>query len=396
MTEVLVFNGKMEEKELLRYAAAVESNSEHPIAKGIVESAEKIPSVTDFNSIPGKGARGKVEGKEVGVVSPGFSRENRIPLEDDRIEKLTRGLAVLCEKRQVNLIRGRARFEDSTSVRLLDSEADVSHIQFKHAIVATGSYPVPLPGTEFKEGGRIMSSTGALDLADVPERLLVVGGGYVGVELGAVYASLGSKVTLVEMAGRLMPHADKELVDILTKELTGMFDSIHYNTGVKKMEETEKEVKVVFEGDVGKKEGKFDRALVAVGRKPASGDLGLENTEVELDGKGYIKVDDKLRTADGKIFAVGDVVGGAMLAHKAMYEGKIAAEVIAKKPAAFDARAIPAVVYTFPQLAWCGLMEKEAREQGIEIKVGRFPWSASGRAASMGSSTHILSQKQRG
>ncbi len=251
---------------------------------------------------------------------------------------------------------------------------------------SAGSYPVPLPGTEFKEGGRIMSSTGALDLADVPERLLVVGGGYVGVELGAVYASLGSKVTLVKMADRLMmPHADKELVDILARELTGMFDSIHYKTSVNKMEETEKEVEVVFEGDMDKKEGTFDRALVAVGRKPASGDLGLGNTDVEIDGKGYIKVGDKLRTADKKIFAIGDVAGGAMLAHKALYEGKIAAEVIAKKTAAFDARAIPAVVYTFPQLAWCGLMEKEAKEQGMKIKVGRFPWSASGRAASMGS-----------
>lgn len=300
------------------------------------------------------------------------------------IDRLTQGLSHLCEKRHVQLFKGRVRFEDSNTVQLLDSDADISHIEFKHAVIATGSSPIPLPGTEFKKGGRIISSTGALDLVDIPDRLLVVGGGYVGAELGSVYASLGSKVTLAEMADRMMPGTDEELVDILADALTGIFDAIYYNTTVKEIEETDKEVRVMFEGDIEKTEQTFDRVLVAIGRRPNSQDLGLENTDVEVDDKGYIQVDEKLRTADKNIYAIGDVVGGAMLAHKAMYEGKTAAEVIAGKPAAFDARAIPAVVYTFPQLAWCGLTEKEAKEQGREIKIGRFPWSASGRAASMG------------
>jgi dihydrolipoamide dehydrogenase len=303
---------------------------------------------------------------------------------DGVINRLSQGISRLCEKRNIQVIKGRARFEDSKTVRLLDSEADVSHIQFKHAIIATGSNPISIPETEFKKNGRIISSSGALDLVDIPDNLLVVGGGYVGAELGSVYASLGSKVTLVEMGDHLMPGADKELVDILADSLKGIFHAIHYNTMVKKMEETDKEVRVFFEGDIKEKEASYDRVLVAIGRRPNSKDLGLDNTSVKMDDKGFIQVDDRLCTADKNILAIGDVVGGAMLAHKAMYEGKVAAEVISGKPSAFDARAIPAVVYTFPQLAWCGLMEKEAKEQGIKIKVGRFPWSASGRAASMG------------
>jgi dihydrolipoamide dehydrogenase len=325
--------------------------------------------------------------EEMGLAfeSPKINLDKMRKWKDGVIDRLTNGLSHLCEKRKIQLITGRARFEDSKTIRLLDSEADVSHIQFKHAVISTGSSPIPILGTEFKENGRIISSSGALDLIDIPDRLLVIGGGYVGAELGSVYASLGSKVTLVEMADRLMPGADKELVDILADALSSMFDAIHYNTTVKEMQETDKEVRVVFEGNIEEKEASYDRVLVAVGRRPNSKDLGLEHTHVDLDDKGYIQVDEKLRTSDRNIYAIGDVVGGAMLAHKAMYEGKVAAEVIAGKPSAFDARAIPAVVYTFPQLAWCGLTEKEAKEQGNKITIGRFPWSASGRAASMGS-----------
>jgi dihydrolipoamide dehydrogenase len=324
--------------------------------------------------------------EEMGLAfeSPKINLDKMRKWKDGVIDRLTKGLSHLCEKRKIQVIRGRARFEDSKTIRLLDSEADVSHIQFKHAVISTGSSPIPILRTKFKENGRIISSSGALELIDIPDRLLVIGGGYVGAELGSVYASLGSKVTLVEMADRLMPGADKELVNILADALSAMFDAIHYNTTVKKMEETDKEVRVVFEGNIEEKEASYDRVLVAVGRRPNSKDLGLEHTSVEVNDKGYIQVDEKLRTSDKNIYAIGDVVGGAMLAHKAMYEGKVAAEVIAGKPSAFDARTIPAVVYTFPQLAWCGLTEKEAKEQGSKITIGRFPWSASGRAASMG------------
>jgi dihydrolipoamide dehydrogenase len=229
-----------------------------------------------------------------------------------------------------------------------------------------------------------MSSTGALALPDIPETLLVVGGGYVGVELGSVYASLGSKVTLVEMADRLMAGADKDLVKPLLKKLEESFEAIHTQTKVSSMQEEDDGVKVTFEGGPEESEQRFDRVLVAIGRRPNSSDIGLDKTGVETDDKGFIKVDEKRRTADKRIYAVGDVVGGVMLAHKGMYEGKVAADVIAGEPSAFDVQAIPAVVYTDPQIAWCGLTEAEAKEQGRNVKVGRFPWSASGRAASMG------------
>lgn len=324
---------------------------------------------------------------EIGVFfeKPKIDLEKMRSWKNEVVDRLSQGLSRLCEEREVKRIQGRARFEDSKTVRLLDSEAEVSHIQFKHAIIATGSVPVPLPETEFKEGGRIMSSAEALELPDIPDRLLVVGGGYVGAELGSVYAALGSKVTLVEMTDRLMYQADEELVGILSESLSEVFEGVHYKTRVKEMEESKESVKVIFEGEIDEKEGAFDRVLVAVGRRPQSADLGLDNTDVKTDDKGFIQVDDKRRTADKKIFAIGDVAGGAMLAHKAMYEGKVAAEVIAEKPSVFDPRAIPAVVYTYPQVAWCGLMEKDAEEAGRKITVSRFPWSASGRAASMGS-----------
>lgn len=300
------------------------------------------------------------------------------------IDGLANGLAGLCKKRGVQFIRGRAVFEGNDRVGIQDSDSDVTHFKFKHAIIATGSTAIPLPDAEFKKGGRIMSSTGALALPDIPETLLVVGGGYVGVELGSVYASLGSKVTLVEMADRLMAGADKDLVKPLLKKLEESFKAIHTQTKVSSMEEKEDGVEVTFEGGPEESEQRFDRVLVAIGRRPNSGDIGLDKTDVETDDKGFIKVDEERRTAEKRIFAVGDVVGGVMLAHKGMYEGKVAAEVIAGEPSAFDARAIPAVVYTDPQIAWCGLTEAEAKEQGRNVKVGRFPWSASGRAASMG------------
>lgn len=298
------------------------------------------------------------------------------------VDKLANGLVELSKRRSVQFIRGRAVFESSDHVRLLDSE--ISHIKFRHAIIASGSYARPLPGTEFKKGGRIMGSTGALMLADIPKRLLVVGGGYVGVELGSVYASLGSRVTVVEGEGRLMAGADHDLTQLLNLRLKEIMEAIHVNTRVKTIREYEDRVEAVLEGEIENPEQTFDRVLVAVGRAPNSANLGLENTKVKTDERGFIKVDEQRRTTDGKIFAVGDVVGGAMLAHKAMHEGKVAAEVIAGVNSAFDFQTIPAVVFTDPQLAWCGLTEDEAKRRKRPVKVSRFPWAASGRAVSMG------------
>jgi dihydrolipoamide dehydrogenase len=229
-----------------------------------------------------------------------------------------------------------------------------------------------------------MSSTGALALADIPESLLVLGGGYVGLELGSVYAALGSRVSLVELEDRLLMGVDQDLVRPLHKKLEGMFENISLKTKVNALSEHANGVDVAFEGDVENNAQTFDRVLVAIGRKPNSQEIGLKNTSVELDERGFIVVDEQQRTADRQIFAVGDVIGGYMLAHKATREGKVAAEVIAGQPSAFDVRAIPAVVYTDPQIAWCGLTEEQARKENIKIEVQRFPWKFSGRAATMG------------
>ena len=298
------------------------------------------------------------------------------------IEQMAGGLESLNNRRGVQLLQGRAEFESSDTVRLYDSE--VSHIKFRHAIVATGSYPTPFPGTEFKTGGRIMSSTGALALADIPESMLVIGGGYVGLELGTVYATLGSRVSLVELEDRLLMGVDQDLVRPLHKRLESKFENISLNTKVLSINELDNGVNVVLEGNVDQAEQTFDRVLVAIGRRPSTQNLGLENTRVELDDGGFVVVDEQQQTADPKIFAVGDVVGGYMLAHKATREGKVAAEVIAGQPSAFDVRAIPAVVYTDPQIAWCGVTEEQARNENIKIEVQRFPWKFSGRATTMG------------
>jgi dihydrolipoamide dehydrogenase len=229
-----------------------------------------------------------------------------------------------------------------------------------------------------------MSSTGALTLADIPDRLLVLGGGYVGLELGTVYAALGSRVTLVEFMDRLLPGVDQDLVQPLNKRLKAIFEHIHLKTKVQSLAENDGAVDVALEGEVDNPQQTFDRVLVAIGRRPASKGIGLENTKVKLDDKGFVIVDEQMRTADDKIFAVGDVVGGMMLAHKATREGKVAAEVLAGQPSAFDVRAIPAVVYTDPQIAWCGLTEEDARREGRPVNVQRFPWKFSGRATTMG------------
>jgi len=307
------------------------------------------------------------------------------------IDKMAGGLESLTQRRGVQLIQGRAEFESSDSARLQDAE--VSRIKFRHAIVATGSYPTPFPNTEFKAGGRIMSSTGALALADIPESLLILGGGYVGLELGSVYAALGARVSLVELEDRLLMGVDQDLVQPLHRRLESVFENISLKTKVTSLNEHENGVDVIFEGNVDKTDQTFDRVLVAIGRKPGSQHIGLENTNVELDDRGFIVVDEQQRTADPRIFAVGDVVGGYMLAHKATREGKVAAEVIAGQPSAFDVRAIPAVVYTDPQIAWCGVTEEQARNENIKIEVQRFPWKFSGRATTMGTpegSTKII------
>jgi dihydrolipoamide dehydrogenase len=297
------------------------------------------------------------------------------------VDRLAEGLVSLSDRRGIQRVRGRAVFEGSGSVRLHESE--VSHIKFRQAILAPGSHPIPFPGVAFKKDGRILNSTGALEMSDVPETLLVLGGGYVGLEIGSVYAALGSRVSLVELGDRLLPGIDIDLVKPLQKRLTAAFESIRLNTRVTALEEQADRVAVTLESNGEASSASFDKVLVAIGRRPNTRNLGLENTGVKVDENGFVIADERQRTADPRILAVGDVIGGMMLAHKASYEGKIAAEVIAGKPAAFDARAVPAVVYTDPQIAYCGLTEEQARKQSKTIDVQRFPWRHSGRAVSM-------------
>jgi dihydrolipoamide dehydrogenase len=296
------------------------------------------------------------------------------------VDNLSRNLLGLCQARKVDYAQARARFVDSRTLDLSDGR----RLTFHNCILASGSVPV-WPRALALDNPRVMDSTGALRLEDVPRTLLVVGGGYIGLELGYVYAALGSQVTIVEMTESLLPGVDGDLVQPVFRRLQGLFQNIRLNTRVAGLTEVPAGIKVSLEGkEIEDGEQTFDRVLVAVGRQPNSRDLGLENTRVEVDERGFVKVDVQRRTRDEHIFAIGDVAGEPMLAHKATHEGRVAVEAIAGEAAAYDYRAVPAVVFTDPEIAWCGLTQGEAKHQQREVKVERFPWAASGRAATLG------------
>ena len=294
------------------------------------------------------------------------------------VGKLARGLASVARGKSVDVVGGRAVFEDSRSLRVEGDEPQ--KIRFKHAIVATGSAPSPLPGVDLKSD-RLMDSTAALEIPDIPARLLVIGGGYIGLELGQVYAALGSEVTVVEMLDGLLPGADRDLVQHLARRCERMFKAIRLSTRVSGLRETGGAVEArLGEGETAT----FDRVLVAVGRRPRTAGLGLEATRARLGERGFVEIDERCRTADPHVWAVGDVTGEPMLAHRAMRQGKVAAEAIAGRPAAFDNVVVPAVVFTDPEVAWCGLSERDAQAAGRTVKVAKFQWAASGRAATLG------------
>jgi dihydrolipoamide dehydrogenase len=299
------------------------------------------------------------------------------------VRQLTGGVGQLAKQRKINHIQGRATFIDATSLKIEKVDGDEAVLPFKHAIVATGSRPAVIPGLSL-DSPRVMDSTAALALEDVPETLLVIGGGYIGLELGSVYAALGSQVSVVEMMPGLLPGADKDLVKILAKRLGQSFGAIMLKTTVSEMKEEKTGIRVKFEGDdVKESEQMFDKVLVSVGRKPNSGGLGLEKTKVEIDEQAFIKVNEQRRTAEPTIYAIGDVAGEPMLAHKASHEGRLAVEAIAGHKVAFEPQAIPAVVFTDPEIAWCGLTETQAKERKLDVQVARFPWGASGRAITL-------------
>jgi dihydrolipoamide dehydrogenase len=291
----------------------------------------------------------------------------------------TGGLAQLCKQRGIQHIQGRAIFENSGSVRVEGHGI----LSFDRALIAVGSRPI-IPENWAGVGSRLMDSTDALELEDIPGRLLVIGGGYIGLEMGTVYAAFGSQVTVVEMTDGLLQGADRDLVRILQARLKKEFEAIHLNTRVTAIQDAGACLKVVLQGTGEPGELEFDRVLVAVGRQPNTSNLGLESTQVEMDDKGFVKADLKGRTADPSIFAIGDVVGGTMLAHKASHEAKRTVDSLLGDSLAQDSLVIPAVVFTDPEIAWCGLTEWEAKEKGIEIAVAKFPWGASGRAGTLG------------
>ncbi|MGH9498690.1 MAG: dihydrolipoyl dehydrogenase [Terriglobales bacterium] len=299
------------------------------------------------------------------------------------IKKLTGGLGQLSKQRKVEYLQGRGGFENSTTLRITRAGAADESRSFDRIIIATGSRPAIVPSLKL-DTPRMLDSTSALDLADVPGSLLVVGGGYIGLELGTVYAALGSKVSVVEMLPGLLPGADRDVVLPLHKRLEKAFASILLNTTVAGVREESNGLRVTFDGpEVKEREKVFDKVLVSVGRKPNSEIPGLERTQVKLGARGFIQVNKQLQTDDAAIYAIGDVVGDPMLAHKASHEGRTAVQAIAGHKVAFEPNAIPAVIFTDPEIAWAGLTETQAQKDNREIKVAKFPWGASGRALTL-------------
>ena len=322
----------------------------------------------------------------VGLGKPTIDIDKLRTRKDKVIDTLTGGLKQLAKRRNVRVIQARGVLESSQSLKLSGGDpatySDGDLLEFDHLILATGSTPA-LPAALKIDSPRLMDSTSALELPDIPKRLLVVGGGYIGLEMGSVYAELGSQVTVVEMTDGLLPGCDRDLVKPLQKKLETRFAAIHLETMVTALVDHKTEIEVIYDG---KHAGtaRFDRVLVAIGRRPNSQGLGLEKTGVVVNKRGFVEVNRQQRTADEHILAIGDVAGEPMLAHKAAHEGKVAVEVLAGEPAEFDKRAIPAVVFTDPEIAWAGLTEDQAKRDNIDIEVAIYPWAASGRAQALG------------
>jgi dihydrolipoamide dehydrogenase len=318
----------------------------------------------------------------IGFSDPVIDIDKLRNWKDNVVQKMTGGLGQLTKHRKIDYIKGHAKFSDKKTLEIRNQNGR-ELLTFENAIIATGSRPANLPNFSI-DSKRILDSTTGLELPDVPKNMLIVGGGYIGLELGTVYAALGTKVSVVEMTSGLMPGVDRDLVFVLSKRLEKIFESIMLDTKVVDMNEEKSGMRVKLEGSKVKSgEQIFDKVLVSVGRRPNSENLGLENTRVKTDSKGFIEVDEQRRTSEPTIFAIGDVAGEPMLAHKATHEGRVAAEVISGHNVAFEPNAIPAVVFTDPEIAWCGLTEENAKIENRPVNIARFPWGASGRATTL-------------
>ncbi|MCB5188137.1 dihydrolipoyl dehydrogenase [Methylobacillus caricis] len=315
---------------------------------------------------------------------------------NDVVNKLTGGLAQMAKQRGVTVVQGVGKFTSPNQIDVTAADGKVTAVGFQNAIIAAGSQATKFPGAP--EDERIMDSTGALALADIPKRLLVIGGGIIGLEMGTVYDALGSKVSVVEFMDGLIPGADRDLIRPLHKRMEKRFESIMLSTKVAKIEAKKDGIHVSFEGENAPKETQvYDRVLVSIGRRPNGKNIGAENAGVAVDDRGFIAVDKQMRTNVPHIFAIGDIVGQPMLAHKATHEAKVAAEVIAGHKVEFQALAIPSVAYTDPEVAWAGVTETEAKAQGLNIEKASFPWAASGRALSIArseGSTKLIFDKE--
>ncbi len=303
-------------------------------------------------------------------------------------DKLADGITGMLKGAKVEHLVGRAQFLDSRSLRVDRDGENAVRVKFKHAILAAGSRPLALTKLFTREEDAnsplVLNSTSALNVSDIPGKLLVVGGGYIGLEMGSVYHGLGSKVTVVELTDGLLPGVDRDLVKPLAAKLGEDFEKIYLSTKVASLEVKKDKVVAQIESGETKETLEFDKVMISIGRVPNTDGLGLENTDVEIDDHGFAKIDQFCRTRDKRILAIGDVSGQPMLAHRAIRQGFVAAEVLAGKSSSYDNRACPAVVFTEPEVAWCGLTENEAKREGVKVQVARFPWSASGRAMTLG------------
>jgi dihydrolipoamide dehydrogenase len=350
----------------------------YPVLGGVCLNVGCIPSKALLHA-----ARVIAEAEEMshfGVVfsKPKIELDKLREWKGDVVGKSVRGLSGLAKQRKVNVVQGTGKFTSPNMIEVTTAEG-VKKISFDNVIIAAGSQSARIPGFPYDDP-RLMDSTSALELKDIPKRLLVIGGGIIGLEMACVYDGLGSKVSVVELLDGLIPGADRDLIRPLQKRIEKRYEGIYLKTKVTKLEAQKDGLKATFEGENAPAPQVYDRVLLAVGRRPNGKAIAAEAAGVKVDDRGFIPVDKQQRTNVPHIFAIGDVVGEPMLAHKASYEGKIAAEVIAGHKAAFDARTIPSVAYTDPEIAWMGLTETQAKAQGIEIEKASFPWAASGRA----------------
>jgi dihydrolipoamide dehydrogenase len=376
----------------------------HPTLGGVCLNVGCIPSkaLLHIAKVITDGEEAARQGIEFG--KPGIELEKLRRWKESVVSKLTKGLAVLAKQRKVTVVEGKGRFSSPHMIEVETTNGSRT-VSFDHCIIAAGSSAARIPGFPY-ENPRLMDSTGALKLEDIPKRMLVIGGGIIGLEMATVYDALGSRVSVVELMDQLIPGADPDLVKPLHRRIQKRYEGIHLKTRVTRIEASENGLKVTFESvtDAPAPEPQvYDRILLAVGRKPNGRDLGAEKAGVHVDERGFIEVDKQLRTNVPHIFAIGDICGEPMLAHKASHEGKLAAEIIAggekAQSARFDARAIPSVAYTDPEIAWMGLTETEANKQGMEFEKAVFPWAASGRAIAMareeGMTKLLLDKKTR-